>query len=328
LDEYLERYGHRTLNYDPGEPTWFERPEMVAGLLAEQVRHGSTESGEARVQPDPVGHARAELAGRSEKDQARFERALAYARRAYGQREDNVIWLDSQPSALLRYCAVEIGRRLVDRGVLGRATDAVFLEEPELRAALSRAVREDLRGLVARRKAERAWVTAHPGPASYGKDPGPPPDLSALPPALRLVNAAVIQSLQLMLAPSEPQDASNELRGVPGSPGRFSGIVCVVRNETEFAKLGPGDVLVAPVTSPPWSILFLQAGAVVTDGGGVLSHTAVIAREYGIPAVLATGEATRRLCDGDLVSVDGTTGIVSVAPRAFGSADPGSTPLQ
>ena len=88
------------------------------------------------------------------------------------------------------------------------------------------------------------------------------------------------------------------MHGVPGSPSRYSGTVRVVRDETEFAQLSPGDVLVAHVTSPPWSVLFLQADAVVTDGGGVLSHTAVIAREYGIPAVLATGEASRRLHDG------------------------------
>ena len=323
LDDYLDRYGHRTVNLDPGEPTWFERPEVVAGLLEQQVRYAGADSGEVGVQADALAHARAQLAGRTEEDQARFERALAYARRAYGVREDNIVWLDNQPSALLRYCAVEIGRRLADRGVLAHAANAVFLEEPELRAALSSADTEDLRGLVARRKAERAWVSAHPGPPCYGKDPGPPPDLSALPPALRLVNAAVIQTVQLMLGPSAPQDAPNELRGVPGSPGRYSGTARVVRDETEFAKLGPGDVLVAPVTSPPWSVLFLQAGAVVTDGGGVLSHTAVIAREYGIPAVLATGQATRRLSDGDLVSVDGTAGIVSITPGSSDPADPG-----
>lgn len=331
LDDYLERYGHRTVNYDAGEPTWFERPEIVARLVADQALRGSADPGEARAQPDVLVGARAELAAHTAEDRARFERALTYARRAYGQREDNVFWLDGQPSALLRYAAVEIGRRLAERGVLAQAGDAVFLEEPELRAALSGPDKEDLRGLVARRRAERAWVSAHPGPASYGKDPGPPPDLSALsalPPALRMVNAAVIQSIQLMFTPSKPQDVLNELRGVPGSPGRYSGTVRVIRDQTEFAKLGTGDVLVAPVTSPPWSVLFLQAGAVVTDGGGVLSHTAVIAREYGIPAVLATGEATRRLRDGDLVSVDGTSGIVSIAPSTFEFVGPGSTPPQ
>ncbi|HZT64661.1 MAG TPA: PEP-utilizing enzyme [Acidimicrobiales bacterium] len=263
--------------------------------------------------PGALKEARAQLARRcSEKDRARFEAALAYAQRAYGQREDNISWLDNQPSGLLRYCAVEFGRRLAERGVLAHAGDAVFLEEPELRDALEHCGAADLRHLVARRRSERAWVIAHPGPASYGKDPGPPPDMGPLPPALRKANAAIINLMELMMTPSTPQDGGSELRGVPASPGRYSGPARIIRDETEFAKLRPGDVLVAPATSPPWSVLFLRSGAVVTDGGGVLSHTAVIAREYGIPAVLATGEATRRLSDGDQVTVDGSTGVVSM----------------
>ncbi len=324
FDDYLDRYGHRTLNYDAGEPTWFERPEMAAGLLIEQVHEARTGSRDASAPSDAPQRARAELAGRSDADRARFERVLAYAERAYAQREDNIFWLDGQPAALLRYDALEIGRRLADRGVLANAPDAVFLEEAELREALLSSHNEDRRGVVARRKAERAWVSAHPGPSSYGKDPGQPPKLSALPPALRTVHAALFQSLGLMMAPNTHQDSPNELRGVPGSPGRYSGTVRVIRDESEFGKLRPGDVLVAPVTSPPWSVLFLRAGAVVTDGGGVLSHTAVIAREYGIPAVLATGEASRRLRDGDLVSVDGTTGVVSFNPRSVAPVGPDS----
>jgi pyruvate,water dikinase len=241
---------------------------------------------------------------------------VAFAQRAYGQREDNISWLDNQPCALLRYCALEFGRRLVERGVLTHAADAVYLQDLELVEALANNDATDLRHLVARRKAERAWMIAHPGPASHGRDPGPPPDLSPLPPDLRLVNAAFVHFMELMMAPSTPQDARDELRGLPASPGRYSGTVRVVHDETEFVRLLPGEVLVAPTTSPPWSVLFLQAGAVVTDGGGVLSHTAVIAREYGIPAVLATGEATRRLSDGDQVTVDGSVGLVSTARAA------------
>ena len=161
-------------------------------------------------------------------------------------------------------------------------------------------------------RSERAWVIAHPGPLSYGKAPGPPPDLSPLPPALRLVNTVFAHMMGDMAGAAPAQGGADQLRGVPASPGRYSGTVRVIRDHTEFAKLAPGDVLVAPATSPAWSVLFLHAGAVVTDGGGVLSHTAVIAREYGIPAVLATGEATRRLSDGDLVTVDGSTGVVSI----------------
>jgi pyruvate,water dikinase len=82
--------------------------------------------------------------------------------------------------------------------------------------------------------------------------------------------------------------------------------------EADFARLQPGEVLVCPVTTPAWAVLFPLAGALITDGGGVLSHAAIVAREYGIAAVLGCGTATRQLNDGDLVEVDGTNGTVSI----------------
>lgn len=108
--------------------------------------------------------------------------------------------------------------------------------------------------------------------------------------------------------------SDNEIAGVPGSPGRYTGTVRVIRDESEFSRLAPGDVLVCPITTPAWSVLFTQAGAVVTNGGGVLSHAAIIARENGIPAVLGTMDGTRRLADGQTVTVDGSAGMVEVTP--------------
>jgi pyruvate,water dikinase len=86
--------------------------------------------------------------------------------------------------------------------------------------------------------------------------------------------------------------------------------VRVIRTEAEFHKLKSGDVLVCPITSPVWSVLFPSIGALVTDTGGILSHPAIIAREHRVPAVVATGNATRRLQDGQVVIVDGTDGLV------------------
>ena len=312
FQRFLERFGHRTASYDPGDPTLFERHQIAVHLLAEQVRAGTGASTREKAHPDMLAQAREELAGRSEADGTRFETALSSALRAYPTREDNIYWLDNYPSALLRYCAVEIGRRLAERNVLARAGDAVYLEEDELRRALENRDSNELRSLVARRKAERAWVIAHPGPLSYGDPPPPPPDMSPLPAEIRRINSAFEHLMRSGDAPIPKQNTSHELRGQPASPGSYTGSVRVVRDETEFTKLQSGDVLVCPATSPSWSLLFLHAGAVVTDGGGVLSHTAVIAREYGIPAVLATGSATRRLSDGDLVSVDGNAGVVSI----------------
>ena len=96
-------------------------------------------------------------------------------------------------------------------------------------------------------------MISHPGPPPIGKDPGEPPDMSALPHGLRLVNAAFLNQVRLLEAPPTAQVTGDELHGVPGSPGRCSGTVCVVSDEADFGKLRPGDVLVAPTTSPPWS---------------------------------------------------------------------------
>jgi len=118
-----------------------------------------------------------------------------------------------------------------------------------------------------------------------------------------------------MNGPGATNSDAGGLAGVPGSPGVYTGTVRVVHDESEFSRLRPGDVLVCPITTPSWSVLFLQAGAVVTNVGGVLAHTAVLAREYGIPAVLATIDATQRLHDGDVVTIDGTAGTVSLKSR-------------
>ena len=106
--------------------------------------------------------------------------------------------------------------------------------------------------------------------------------------------------------------ANSDISGVPASPGVVSGPVRVIRRPDEFASNEPGDILVAPGTNPAWTPLFASAAAVVTDGGSVLAHASLIAREYGIPAVVATQDATRRLRTGDIVRVDGNRGIVEM----------------
>ena len=102
--------------------------------------------------------------------------------------------------------------------------------------------------------------------------------------------------------------------GIPASPGRYTGRVRVIRDESEFDRLQPGEVLVCPITSPAWSVLFPSVGALVTDTGGVLSHPAIIAREYQVPAVVATGNATGLLHDGQLVTVNGSSGEIELQP--------------
>ena len=100
--------------------------------------------------------------------------------------------------------------------------------------------------------------------------------------------------------------------GIPAIPGRYTGPVRIVRRDTELDRVRAGDVLVCRVAAPVWSIVIPSVGALVTDSGGLLSHSAIIAREYRVPAVVATGAATSTLRDGQVVTVDGTTGQVDV----------------
>jgi rifampicin phosphotransferase len=110
--------------------------------------------------------------------------------------------------------------------------------------------------------------------------------------------------------------AAEKLQGYAASAGRYSGPVCVIKNESEFGKLKAGDVLVCPITNPSWAILFPSIGALITDTGGILSHPAIIAREYGVPAVVATGKATKFLKDGQIVTVDGNLGTVEISEKS------------
>jgi pyruvate,water dikinase len=105
------------------------------------------------------------------------------------------------------------------------------------------------------------------------------------------------------------------IKGVAASPGVTSGVGRVLHGPEDFGQLKPGDVLVAPITTPAWTPLFAMASAIVTDVGGPLSHGSIVAREYGIPAVLGTGVATRRIQSGQTVTVNGSVGTVTLGPK-------------
>jgi pyruvate,water dikinase len=117
---------------------------------------------------------------------------------------------------------------------------------------------------------------------------------------------------------SEPVDllaAGGSIQGYPGCPGSAEGIARVILDSHDPTALGPGDVLVAPITDPSWTPLFVPACAVVVDVGAALSHAIIVSRELGIPCVVSATDATRRIPDGARVSVDGSTGLVTVLDR-------------
>ncbi|MGE3277365.1 MAG: PEP/pyruvate-binding domain-containing protein [Vicinamibacterales bacterium] len=306
LRAYLRFWGLRPLGPEVGSPLVAERPQLIADLLAESLDdHSTAQQVQARSRAALVDEARSRLSGAA---RGRFDAALRYAELIYPLREDNVLLTDQLPVGLLRLAALEAGRRLVSAGRLDRADEAVMLTADELREALTTS--REVRTLVARRKAEQAWVRANPGPMIYGPPPGKTPDLRGLPEPARRINEGLLWALEHEIS-APPVSEGGILKGAGASPGTYRGRVRVIRTADQVETLRAGEVLVCPATSAAWMLVFRRAGALVADTGSVLSHTAIVAREFGLPAVVAVGNATTTFVDGEEVVVDGTHGTVT-----------------
>jgi pyruvate,water dikinase len=194
------------------------------------------------------------------------------------------------------------------------------LEIPEALAALcgDPSAPADPAALAAARNRDRTTDRPEP-PRTFGT-PMAPPDLGAFPADVAATMGALLWLVQKAGVSEAGDDGdakalakrsvSGDVEGIGASPGTYEGTVRVLKGEQDFDKLQDGDVLVCPITSPIWSMLFPQVGALVCDQGGPMSHPAIIAREFGIPAVLSTGSATTTLLDGERVRVDGDNGVV------------------
>ena len=192
---------------------------------------------------------------------------------------------------LLRRCALRLGEGLAAQGVIAAADDVFFLSLSEIDG------REGPSEAVAERR--RTWECQRRLVA--------PLDLGTPPRAIRTLVHGAAEA-----ARTKPVSPDAVLVGEPASPGRASGAVRIVRGPEDFGGFREGEVLVARLTAPAWTPLFGRAAAVVTDGGTLAAHASLVAREYGIPAVVGTGDATLRLRDGQAVTVDGGAGTVEL----------------
>ncbi len=239
-----------------------------------------------------LARAREALASRP-KVLARFEKALAEARRAHDARvEQTDAFTLGWP--VLRRAALRLGEAAAVRGAIPRREDVFFLERSELDRVIAEDVAPSLHATVEERRSlwERRRRLAPP--LLLGELSGPMKDAFA--------------QIDALLAHPESDGAA--LRGMPGSPGRITARVRILRSMDELGRLEKGEILVSPVTTPGWTPAFARAAAVVTDTGSIASHASIVAREYGIPAVVATGCGTSTLHDGQLVTVDGSRGLV------------------
>jgi phosphohistidine swiveling domain-containing protein len=288
LRQFLDEYGHReTVSLLViTAPTWGDDPTAALGMIKVLVE----EQPRARA-AEPSAEAERRLLEhrllRSPRRRAVVLRALEAARMAAAFREDTHFHV-TRALPILRHMLLEAGRRLSEAGVLPEAEDVFHLHLKELEALPGP-------NQLAAADADRIRTTARDRAARRA-------ELAGIP---MLATASLV----------DPTTAATDalVTGVAASGGRVTGPVRVIRESAEFGALRSGDVLVCPYTNPTWTSLFQRAAAVVVDSGGIGSHAAIVAREYGIPAVMGTGSGTRVLTDGQQVTVDGDTGRVTAA---------------
>jgi pyruvate,water dikinase len=303
---YLDLVGNRLVDgFDIAEPTALEMPEALLKAIRVAV------SGEAKAASDidaRIAEVRAQIpAGH----RAEFDELLGEARLTYRLRDERGVYSDIWASGLMRRSALAAGRRVASRGRLATAyqmLDASLDEMCALVAGTGGPSADEL----ASRAEYRAAYTAKDVPPFLGPPKPPPPDLAALPPSVGRLMRAIFIALGHLFGSSQAQNEEKVLYGLAASKGVYQGPARRVSGPSEFGRIARGDVLVTESTTEAFNILLPLLGGIVTDNGGLLSHAAIVSREYGIPGVVGTREATERIADGVLVRVDGDTGEVTV----------------
>ena len=306
LHTWLAQYGQRLNSvYALNEPSWIEDPTPAIQNLQAYVVQSDRRR---EIEPDAlvadrekaVAEARTRLARYPQPVVARFATLLKAAQVAAVVHEDHNFWIDQRLFYHVRRLIMEFGGRLAQAGMLEAAADVFYLTPEELQSDRDIPMKQ--------------LVQEHKKEMEQFRRLNPPPMLGTAPAFEVTDGGSMLRAL--FKGETNPTSTSkgemNQVKGLPGSAGVVRGTVRVIRSLSEASKLQPGDVLIAVVTEPPWTPLFATASAIVTDTGGVLSHSAVVAREYRIPAVVGTGNATRTFQDGQLIEVDGNAGIVRV----------------
>ncbi len=325
FDEWLMRFGNRISagHLDVMYPTWKDDPTPVLDTI--NSFFGRMDAGwhllEARQEvmrqrDEVIAAVRQRL---SAEDRPVFERLLPVAQDVYAFQEDHGFYIDAGSTAVVHNTLMACGRRLQQLGLVEQADDVFFLTFSELVEILDDLARNEKIGtyhhqalvpsLVAERKEDWAAAAAVDAPLTVGNVPSTMNDPIAL---------KVFGIVDEVLHPKGEKHVVERLEGFAGAAGVVEGPARVVLSFEEFPMLQSGEILVCPATSTAWTPLFLKIAGVVTDTGGMLTHAAIAAREYGIPAVVGTWNATNSIRNGDIIRVDGSAGVVQVLARAAG----------
>jgi len=308
VDSYLDAFGYRSDLFDIMTPTWRENLMIpLSAVRSYLINHFDTNADhveKARAADEALNAARERLVNYPEPVRQQFEAMVQAARTAAQLQEDHNFYIDQHSVAWTRLLFLQVGKRLVSAEVLESPDDIFMLRLEEIRDLLGSPIdessREQTRTMVAERRAgmEHAMTLT------------PPPFLGPPPQAPTEDNLMIRGMGSFWGAPPRPAEAPDQLMGNAGSRGVATGEAFVARNLSEATALQPGQILVAMTTMPAWTPFFGVAAAIVTETGGPLSHCAVVAREYGIPAVVGAAGAISAIKTGQRITVDGSRGVV------------------
>ena len=295
IRKYLHDYGRQVFNLDFVEPSLEEEPLPFLMSLKAMVRNPGYDLVTRQQEVRKNRRSKFWQAIKFFKGKSRFEFLRLYltARINYPTREEALFYMGLAWSSL-RPLAKELGGRLVSNGTLTDPDDVFYLTSDDLQRAIDDNDRlPELKSKVKEQRELRALRFRMNQPA-------------AIPPIETNVTENSFAALR------GNSDDANKLLGFAVSPGIVSGIASVIMTPNDFDKMIPDSILVCPLTTPAWTQLFPHAIGLVTDIGSILAHGSIVAREYGIPAVLGIGDATQRIKNGQTITIDGNKGVVTV----------------
>jgi phosphohistidine swiveling domain-containing protein len=306
VSDYLDLVGCRLLDgFDISGRYALELPDALLRSIRSSVAgvQGDTDTVDAHI-----AGIRSQV---PDEHRDQFDELLGEARLMYRLRDERGVFSDIWASGIMRRAVLAAGRRLEGKGGVHDAEHFVDAGFDEMCSLLTGAGGPSADELAAR-FGDRSSRTAKEAPPSLGPPEPPPPDMSGLPPGVARVMQATMIAMGQLFESSEVAHEENRLRGLAASGGVYEGTARRVSGPTEFDRIVQGDVLLTESTTEAFNILLPLLGAIVTDSGGLLSHSAIVAREYGIPGVVGTRNATDLIPDGTRVRVDGDAGEVTV----------------
>ncbi|MGE3454084.1 MAG: PEP-utilizing enzyme [Kofleriaceae bacterium] len=309
MQDYLGMVGIRLVSgYDVGNRYALEVPEVIIGAIRAAL-HAQPREIVAEASARATARVR-DAVPEPHRDQ--FDELLAEARYTYRIRDERCYLNDAVASGIARRALLAAGQRLVTDGKLHAPDHAVDLTHAEV-VALLRGQPGPTADETAAYVTYRTTKSIEDAPARIGYPPSPPPSPELLPPVpARAMRAISIVLFEMFDVPTKQPAPATVVRGVAASAGSYEGRARVVLGTDQFSRIEKGDVLIARHTSPSYNVLLPLLGGIVTDRGGLLSHAAIVAREYGMPAVVGTTDGTAAVPDGARVRIDGSTGEVVV----------------